>query len=157
MNLSLHIQILGNQFEYCGNESIVVILNIGKNIIPERYGNTYKLVTVNPDFVYDSCIYVNTINSSSMYEFGFINSNDIHPRHCLELCSYYQQKYALLNLNKCLCTNVQMRTKRMDILDFAESNCTQTCPGNYFYTCGNISNSSMYSMYVMQPKCPPGK
>ncbi|CAF1570035.1 unnamed protein product, partial [Rotaria sordida] len=43
------------------------------------------------------------------------------------------------------------RSDRFSLLDF---NCTQECQGNYFYTCGNAKNSTLYSMYVENPKCP---
>ncbi|CAF4191400.1 unnamed protein product, partial [Rotaria sp. Silwood2] len=92
--------------------------------------------------------------------YGGVNlkhTNDIHPRHCLELCNNYKQKYALLNLNKCLCTNVLPKKKKNNLLTQFDLSCTRQCSANYFYTCGNPTNSSLYSMYTMELNCPTDK
>jgi hypothetical protein len=61
-----------------------------------------------------------------------------------------------MNSNKCVCTNIPI--KHDDYNDMLlHQNCSQQCTGNYFYTCGSQSNSAVYSMYMMQPKCRHGK
>lgn len=124
-----------------------------------RFSSQNKQDKPNPDFVYNSCVYLNSVEPSNTYQYNFKRPSLNHPRHCLELCSKAQQKYALLNLNKCLCTNVPPPKKKpsVSLLDLPDFNCTQECPGNYFYTCGNTTNSSLYSMYVMEVQCHPGK
>ncbi|CAF2666053.1 unnamed protein product [Rotaria sp. Silwood2] len=145
----------GNQHERCGNTDKVVVLHIREDLISSTYFQTHKRAKPYPDFFYDSCIHLNSVNQSSIYQFNLNHKNDVHPRHCLELCKNYKQQYALLNSNKCLCTNILTRKKQYNMLIPSDYNCTQECQGNYFYTCGNTSDSMIYSMYVMQPKCPP--
>ncbi|CAF4640973.1 unnamed protein product [Rotaria sp. Silwood2] len=90
-----------------------------------------------------------------MYQFNFKRARDIYLRHCLELCAYFKQKYAL-NSNKCLCTNLLPKKKNDYLFATLDYNGSQKCPANYFYTCGNTSNSLIYSMYVMELNCPVG-
>jgi hypothetical protein len=82
--------------------------------------------------------------------------NNIHPRHCLELCTKYQQKYALINGNKCFCTNIPVKNDRSTII-LTHQVCSLKCSANYFYTCGNKDNETIYSMYIMKPQCLHGK
>ena len=48
-----------------------------------------------------------------------------------------------------------MMIYNIDIL--TGQSCSQQCSGNYFYSCGNKNNSTIYSMYILQPKCRHGK
>lgn len=121
------------------------------------YNSIIKLTPPYPDFIYNTCLHVDTAGQSMMYEFYLNHPKDVHPRHCLELCTQYQQKYALLNSKKCLCTSIQIKTVEFDKPSFHDTNCRENCQGNHFYSCGNISNSSIYSVYSMQKKCPFGK
>ncbi|CAF3918278.1 unnamed protein product [Rotaria sp. Silwood1] len=146
----------GNKYERCGNQNTIVIFYISGNLFSSRFGLQNKLDKPNPDFVFDDCINLNSVNPSTMYQFNFKRTIDVHPRHCLELCTNYQQKYALLNSNKCLCTNISPKKKQYNLFAPLDFNCTRECPANYFYTCGNTSNSSIYSMYVMELNCPVG-
>lgn len=112
------------------------------------------------DFGYDGCVYLSSVNPSRTYQFNIKNLRNIYPRHCLELCNTYQQNYALLNGNKCLCTNRIPKIESSNKLFSVSSTdliCTQECPGNYFYTCGSTTNSSVYSVYSMKLHCPNGK
>ncbi|CAF3311986.1 unnamed protein product [Rotaria sp. Silwood2] len=144
----------GNKHERCGDENTIVTFYIVGNLFVSRFGLQNKPDKPNPDFVFDDCVNLNSVNPSTMYQFNFKRTRDIHPRHCLELCTNYQQTYALLNSNKCLCTNVSPERKQYDLFASLDFNCTRECPANYFYTCGNTSNSSIYSMYVMERNCP---
>ncbi|CAF3890725.1 unnamed protein product [Rotaria sp. Silwood1] len=151
---------------YCIDAAVSQILDSQKNFGKYRTkdcgnpcpGNTRQL---NIGALLDSlnfgrnCIHLNFINHSEIYEFHLNHINDIHPRHCLELCKKYKQQYTLLNSNKCLCTNIVMKKKRYNGIDFPDLNCTQQCPGNYLYTCGNANDSTIYTVYVEQPRCPP--
>ncbi|CAF3982260.1 unnamed protein product [Rotaria sordida] len=84
-----------------------------------------------------------------------LNSHDIHPRHCLLLCKKYEQRYALLNSNTCLCMNNTITTTTTtNKLTFF--NCDRKCYGNYFYRCGHTNDSTIYSVYLMRPVCPFG-
>jgi hypothetical protein len=88
--------------------------------------------------------------------------SDIHPRHCVELCAYYKQQYSLLNSNRCLCTNIPMKKMEENLITYSRTtrkndNCTQECPANYFYTCGNTNNSNIYSVYYSEMECSFGK
>ncbi|CAF3464823.1 unnamed protein product [Rotaria sp. Silwood1] len=146
----------GNQNEKCGDTNTIVLLHVADNLFRFKIDAYYKRFKQYPDFIYDGCIHLSSANQSGIYPFSFNHINDIHPRHCLELCKKYKQKYALLNSNKCLCTNIPMNTKQRDakLLSFLDFNCIQACQGNYLYTCGNASNSSIYSVYVTHPRCP---
>ncbi|CAF1003222.1 unnamed protein product [Rotaria sordida] len=146
----------GNKHERCGDENTIFIFYVSGYLFSSRFALRNKLDKPNPDFIFDDCINLNSVNPSTMYQFNFKRTNDIHPRHCLELCTNYKQKYALLNSNKCLCTNVSLKKKQDDPYPSLDFNCTRECPANYFYTCGNTSNSSIYSMYVMELNCPTG-
>ncbi|CAF1051081.1 unnamed protein product [Rotaria sp. Silwood1] len=146
----------GNKHERCGDDNTIVIFYIVDTLFASRVGFRNKLDKPNPDFIFDDCVNLNSVNPSTMYQFNFKRTSDIHPRHCLELCTNYKQTYALLNLNKCLCTNVSPKKKQYDLFISLGLNCTRECPANYFYTCGNTSNSSIYSMYVMELNCPVG-
>jgi len=35
--------------------------------------------------------------------------------------------------------------------------CSQQCAGNYFYSCGNKNNATIYSVYLLLPECRHGK
>ncbi|CAM4839843.1 unnamed protein product [Rotaria magnacalcarata] len=122
-----------------------------------RYSSAIQLTPSYPDFIYDTCLSVDTARQSKMFQFYLNRADDVHPRYCLELCTKYEQKYALLNANKCLCTNIQIETRETDSWSLhQDNNCTEQCLGNYLYSCGNINNSSIYSVYSMQLNCPPG-
>jgi len=143
---------LGNQHEKCGNDDTIIVFHI---LYSQRtYNNVPKPAEPFPDFIYDSCINVNSFNSSTTYQF---NLNHIHPRHCLELCTNRQQKYALINLNKCFCTNIPIKNDEYNTDILSNQQCSKHCSANYFYTCGNNESSTIYSMYIMQPKCRHGK
>ncbi|CAM4808312.1 unnamed protein product [Rotaria magnacalcarata] len=147
----------GNQNEYCGNNNTVVAINSAGVTLSSIYDNIDIFKSLYPDFIHDACIHVDSAKQSTMYGFYLNRSSDVHPRHCLELCTKYEQKYALLNSNKCLCTNIQIKPRKTDSWFLPQdNNCTDECQGNYFYSCGNINNSSIYSVYSMQLNCPPG-
>ncbi|CAF4131268.1 unnamed protein product, partial [Rotaria sordida] len=144
----------GNQYERCGNIDTIVVLRINVFQHSSRYNLNNKQAKSYPDFFYHSCIHLNSVNQSAIYQFNLNRIKDIHPRHCLELCTKYNQQYALLNSNKCLCTNIPMKKQQNNIFTIQDYNCTQECQSNYFYTCGDANNSDIYSMYVMPTKCP---
>ncbi|CAF2683234.1 unnamed protein product [Rotaria sp. Silwood2] len=147
----------GNQNELCGNTNTIVVFHLSENSFASKYIYNNNDPKPYPDFIYDGCIHLSSDNQSGIYQFSLIHINDIHPRHCLELCKKYKQQYALLNSNKCLCTNVLKKKKQDDILLIhVDFDCTQECQGNYLHTCGNTSNSTIYSMYVTHPRCPRG-
>ncbi|CAF4156401.1 unnamed protein product [Rotaria sp. Silwood2] len=147
----------GSQHELCGNEDTIVVFEDPNSIFQFNDDDIDSLTTPSFYFVYDSCIYLHSVNQSTMYEFELTRINDIHPRYCLELCTNYRQKYALLNSNKCLCTNIPLKKKQNNAFESSDLNCTQECSGNYLYTCGNSENSSIYSMYIMKTNCPADK
>ncbi|CAF4012693.1 unnamed protein product [Rotaria sp. Silwood2] len=147
----------GSQHELCGNEDTIVVFEDPNSIFQFKDDDIDSLTTPSFYFVYDSCIYLHSVNQSTMYEFELTRINDIHPRYCLELCTNYRQKYALLNSNTCLCTNIPLKKKQNNAFESSDLNCTQECSGNYLYTCGNSENSSIYSMYVMKTNCPVDK
>ncbi|CAM4971429.1 unnamed protein product [Rotaria socialis] len=147
----------GNENEYCGNDHTIVAINSDEVTSSFIYDNTDTFKPSHTDFIHDACIHVDSVKQSTMYGFYLNRPNDVHPRHCLELCTKYEQKYALLNAKKCLCTNIQIQTRETDSwLSPRDTNCTDECQGNYFYSCGNINNSSIYSVYSMQKHCPTG-
>ncbi|CAF4937961.1 unnamed protein product, partial [Rotaria magnacalcarata] len=147
---------LSNQHEYCGNNNTVVATSINRMSSLFRYSSAIQLTPSYPDFIYDTCLSVDTARQSKMFQFYLNRADDVHPRYCLELCTKYEQKYALLNANKCLCTNIQIQTRETDSWSLhQDNNCTEQCLGNYLYSCGNINNSSIYSVYSMQLNCPP--
>ncbi|CAF1026064.1 unnamed protein product [Rotaria sordida] len=141
----------GNVHERCGDKNTIVVFHV----VDVR--RIYSLMRIPmdsyPDFVYDSCIYVSSFNSSTTYQFNLNNVHNIHPRHCLQLCTNYQQKYAFINSNLCLCTNIPLKDTQYDTTILENQYCSYECSANYFYTCGNKTNSTIYSMYIMQPKC----
>ncbi|CAF3871152.1 unnamed protein product [Rotaria sordida] len=71
---------------------------------------------------------------------------------CMDLVAHYEQRYALLNSNTCLCMNNTITTTNK--LTFF--NCDRKCYGNYFYRCGHTNDSTIYSVYLMRPVCPLG-
>ncbi|CAF4368318.1 unnamed protein product [Rotaria socialis] len=146
----------GNQHQYCGNENVIITFYIFASSLPPIFDNNEKMPRLKSDFVYESCIHLNIVDQSTMYAFNLTRAIDVHPRHCLELCVKYQQKYALMNSNKCLCTNIRLKKRNDKLSAFIKYNCTQECQGNYFYTCGSSSNSTIYSMYTMETTCPRG-
>ncbi|CAF1522551.1 unnamed protein product [Rotaria sordida] len=150
----------GNKHEQCGDENTIVIFYKFSTALTSESdsdSSPNRLDKPNPDFVFDGCVNLNSVNQLTTYQFSFKRTIDIHPRHCLELCTSYKQKYALLNSNKCLCTNVSPKKKKNNHFTNFDSNCTRECPANYFYTCGNTTKSSLYSMYTMELNCPADK
>ena len=146
---------LGNPLEYCGDSSTVVAFQI----LDARRTFTYARTPPEPfpEFVHDSCIHWSTVNASVAYQFSIEDSNGPHPRHCLALCSQVNQKYALLNDDRCLCTNMPLKSVLDGVSVLGNNNCDQQCKGNFFYLCGNQRNRTVYSMYINQPKCRHGK
>ncbi|CAF4155070.1 unnamed protein product, partial [Adineta steineri] len=146
----------GNKHEQCGDKNIIVVYNVTRTILSYTSYLT-ESDRQNPDFSYDSCVYLSSVNPSTMYQFNFKSMSDIHPRRCLEICDKYHQHYALLNGNKCVCTNnLPKRRKPSDVFTSQDFRCTRECPANYFYTCGSTSNSSLYSVYTMNLHCSSG-
>jgi hypothetical protein len=164
---------LGNHYERCGNTDTIVVLQVDEDeniysfrdvefhqqLLPFRYVQTNQQVKPYPTFVYHSCIDLSSANESEIYQFNLTRMSDVHPRHCLELCTNYKQQYSLLNSNRCLCTNIPIKKLEVDLLASVptSNNCAQECQGNYFYTCGSTNNSKIYSVYVAQSQCPYGK
>jgi hypothetical protein len=62
-----------------------------------------------------------------------------------------------MNSNTCFCTNIPIKDEQYKNTILLNQYCSQQCAANYLYTCGNKDNSSVYSMYIMQPKCRHGK
>jgi hypothetical protein len=149
----LNISTLGNSHEFCGNDNTIVTFQI----LDSRRTFTYARTPAEPfpNYIYDSCIALNSFNQSTTYQFTINDKENFHPRYCLSLCTKYEQKYALINNGKCLCTNDAIKGTNIDIL--RGDNCSQQCEGNYFYSCGNKNNRTIYSMYLLQPKCRHGK
>lgn len=143
--------LLGNRHERCGDDDTIIVFHI----LDSRRRSVESSVSTQsyPDFGYDSCIFVSSLNSSTTYR---LDMNNVHPRHCLELCNRYNQIYALINGDQCFCTNVPMKTDDNNEI-LANEECSFKCSGNYFYTCGNKNNLTMYSMYTMKPQCRHGK
>jgi len=147
---------LGNSHEICGDENTIVAFQI----LDSRRTFTYSRTPAEPfpNYVYDSCVRLNSFNASIIYQFTMDNIHDFHPRYCLALCTKYEQKYALINNGTCLCTNKPMKEDEDDDIDILLGQfCSRPCAGNYFYSCGNQDNSTIYSMYLLQPKCRHGK
>ncbi|CAF3819420.1 unnamed protein product [Rotaria sp. Silwood1] len=145
------LKTLGNPNQYCGDTNTIIVL-LRKNVLylahfytPSRYYRQY------PDFVYVGCVQFNNIKQLGMYQFNIVNRQDVHPRHCLQLCKKYEQQYALLKSNTCLCTNIPIEKVKNQLNLF---NCDRKCYGNYFYKCGHTIDSSMYSVYLIRPACP---
>jgi hypothetical protein len=153
---------LGTQYERCGDTNTIVVLRVDKPVSRSRYTETNEQDKPYPNFVYHSCIDFSSVNESSIYEFNLTHMSDVHPRHCVELCTNYIQKYSLLNSNRCLCTNIPLEKAKDNLFapfrtTSSPNNCTQECQANYFYTCGNTNNSNIYSVYVSKFQCLPGK
>ena len=142
---------LGNPNELCGNDNTIVVYQI----LDSRRTYTYARTPAEayPDFEYDSCIRLNSFNQSSMYQFTMVNRNNDHPRYCLALCEKYDQKYALISKADCLCTNRAMKGDQEDVDILSGQQCDRLCTSNYFYSCGNTNNMTIYSLYILQPKC----
>ena len=140
----------GNRHERCGDDKTIVAFRILETPRTPTEGSTPPQPY--PDFIYDKCVQA-TLNSSTTYQF---NLKDLHPRNCLELCTNNQQQYALINGNKCFCTNVQVKLDSSSD-SLPHSDCSLKCSGNYFYTCGNSDEPTRYSMYIMKPRCVHGK
>ncbi|CAF1131269.1 unnamed protein product [Rotaria sordida] len=141
----------GNSHEICGNDNTIVVFQI----IDSRRTYTFARTPPEPfpNYAYDSCIYLNSLNQSIIYRFKISNKYDFHPRYCLTFCTKYQQKYALINDIECLCTNKPMKDEDSDVDVLTGQQCSQPCAGNYFYSCGNKDNITIYSMYLLSPKC----
>ncbi|CAF4534775.1 unnamed protein product [Rotaria sp. Silwood2] len=141
----------GNSHELCGNDNTIVVFQI----LDSR--RTYSFVRTPaepfPNYAYDRCIRLNSFNQSIIYHFAIYNKHEFHPRYCLAFCTKYEQKYALINDNECLCTNEPMKDEYNDVDILPGQHCSQQCAGNYFYSCGNKNNLAIYSMYLLLPKC----
>ena len=139
----------------CGNKNTIVAFQI----LDSRRTFTYARTPAEafPDFEYDSCLRLNTFNQSTTYQFTIHDRQSFHPRHCLALCQKYGQIYALINNGECLCTNSPVKADESNVELLNGQACSQQCAGNYFYSCGNQQNLTIYSMYVFQPKCRHGK
>ncbi|CAF2928216.1 unnamed protein product [Rotaria sp. Silwood2] len=140
-----------NSHELCGNDNTIVVFQI----LDSR--RTYSFVRTPaepfPNYAYDRCIRLNSFNQSIIYHFAIYNKHEFHPRYCLAFCTKYEQKYALINDNECLCTNEPMKDEYNDVDILPGQHCSQQCAGNYFYSCGNKNNLAIYSMYLLLPKC----
>lgn len=141
----------GNSHELCGDENTIVAFQI----LDSRRTFTYARTPAEPfpAYVYDSCMLINAFNQSTFYQFRITNRDDLHPRYCLSLCTKYQQKYALINHDYCLCTNEPIKNDFDNIEILTTKNCTQSCRGNYFYSCGYKDNPMIYSLYLLLPEC----
>ncbi|UJR31253.1 hypothetical protein I4U23_018755 [Adineta vaga] len=141
----------GNSHELCGDDNTIVAFQI----LDSRRTFTFSRTPPEPfpNYVYDSCVRLNSFNQSAIYRFTFTDLQAYHPRYCLTLCTKYKQKYALINNDTCLCTNKPMKDEENDVTILTGQDCSQQCLGNYFYSCGHQSNSTIYSMYVLLPKC----
>ncbi|CAF3363218.1 unnamed protein product [Rotaria sp. Silwood2] len=146
----------GNKNQRCGDTDTVVVLNVRKNQNMLQTSSEYHTFGLNSDIVYKNCAHFNFENSSEIYQFNFLHEQDVHPHYCVQLCAKYQQQYALLNSNKCLCTNIQIKGELKENYRFLlfDSPCNQHCLGNYFYSCGRNSNSTIYSVYTRRSDCP---
>ena len=102
-------------------------------------------------------MHVKSFNPNLTYQFILHHRKNNHPRHCLELCKNHNQKYALINSNQCFCTNIPIKNDQYDTDILPREECSQRCGANYFYTCGGKHNSTVYSMYILVPKCRHGK
>ncbi|CAF3088507.1 unnamed protein product [Rotaria socialis] len=141
----------GNTNELCGDNGTIVVYQILNS--RRTQATVRKPPEPFPLFAYDSCISLPSFDQSTVYQFKLTNKYDFHPRYCLELCAKYEQKYALINDNECLCTNRALKRADPDAEILTGQSCSQPCASNYFYTCGNKMNVTVYSMYVLQPKC----
>lgn len=146
----------GNRHETCGSDTSVVVLKTGAFFSYSKY-RTKKMNVPSIDFFYDSCVQLNTSHQSSVLSFELKGDVDTHPRHCLELCSKYERPKALLSSKKCLCLNTSQYLDS-EVKQHVDSvKCSQECRGNYFYSCGNENDSTIYSAYLLRKSCPPGK
>lgn len=146
----LNFQTLGNQYERCGNTNTIVVLRKEehKSTFMSRYIEIIGQNRRYPNFIYHSCVDLSSANESAIYHFNLTCTSDVHPRHCVELCTNYKQHYSLLNSNRCLCTNIPMEKLKDKLFEVFPGSkgytCTQECQANYFYTCGNTNNSNIY-------------
>ncbi|CAF0886021.1 unnamed protein product [Adineta ricciae] len=140
----------GNRHEQCGDNDTIVVFDISQS----RRAYSYYPTTFKPylDFSYDSCVHMSSFDPNRSYKFTFNDSLDLHPRHCLEFCTINQQKYALINSNQCFCMNMPAKHYNNKHL-LPKQHCSQECSSNYFYTCGNPTSSTIYSVYTRQQKC----
>ena len=143
--------LIGSQHERCGDADTIVVFHILDS--RRRFIENSIPIQAYPDFAYDSCLLVDRLDTSTAYQFAM---NNVHPRHCLELCNKFNQSYALINRDQCFCTNVPLKIDDANSILINED-CSMKCSGNYFYTCGSQSNTTIYSMYVMKPQCRHGK
>jgi len=139
----------------CGNENTIVAFQI----LEPRRTFTYARTPAEPfpNYVFDGCLHLNLFNRSLIYQFNIQDKENFHPRYCLAFCTKYEQKYALINNVECLCTNIPMKDEEDNVDILTGQDCSQQCEGNYFYSCGNKNNLTIYSMYLLQPKCRHGK
>jgi len=139
----------------CGNENTIVAFQI----LDPRRTFTYARTPAEPfpNYVFDGCVRLKLFNQSLTYQFNIQDQENFHPRYCLAFCTKYEQKYALINNEECLCTNTPMKDEENNVDILTGQDCSQQCSGNYFYSCGNENNLTIYSMYVLQPKCRHGK
>ena len=146
---------LGNSHELCGDENTIVAFQI----FDSRRTFTHARTPAEPfpNYAFDNCVNLNVFNRSIIYQLTITEKDNVHPRYCLAFCTKYNQKYALLNNQECLCTNIPL-TEQEESVDFLTSqSCSQPCAGNYFYSCGHYTNRTIYSAYVLSPKCLHGK
>ncbi|CAM4989442.1 unnamed protein product, partial [Rotaria socialis] len=78
--------IAGNQHQHCGNEKTIVALRMSSSILWLVDRDQVQMIRANPGFVDETCIHLNSVDQSTMYEFNLTRAIDVHPRHCLELC-----------------------------------------------------------------------
>ena len=62
-----------------------------------------------------------------------------------------------MNNHECLCTNIPLSEQEESVDIIPGQSCSQPCAGNYFYSCGHHTNKTVYSAYVLLPKCRHGK
>ena len=155
MNLLIISRLLGNSHELCGDDDTIVAFQI----LDSRRTFTYARTPAEPfpNYVYDSCIKLKSVNQSTTYQFTINDPVKFHPRYCLAFCSKYNQKSALINDKQCLCTNDPIKENEDNIDILTGQSCSKQCQGNYFYSCGNQNNFTIYSMYLLLPKCRHGK
>lgn len=58
-----------------------------------------------------------------------------------------------MNNHECLCTNIPLSEQEESVDIIPGQSCSQPCAGNYFYSCGHHTNKTIYSAYVLLPKC----
>ncbi|CAF1153247.1 unnamed protein product [Didymodactylos carnosus] len=145
----------GNSHELCGDKNIIVIFQM----VETRRTYTYLKTPAEayPDFTFRDCLTLDSNSIRLIPTIQFTIKYRMHPRHCLALCSTYEQKYALIQNRTCLCTNINVIQYFAETGEIATEgqNCALACDGNYLYSCGSVQ-TNIYSLYIMQPKCKHG-